>query len=260
MAHGVAGAQTGTSPEAAALRMTPGNGRLVCAHYDAERAAYTATVAVLEPAAGDAATSPPEGAAYRLLVLAMHEDAARAAARAPALTGDEALALLGIAEAEHREGRAARDEYRGRLARERNRLRFTGGDGRAMPRTMTVFTTPGLAIVESGARGRSARGDGPYRCARAPEPRALLPAHCAEARAGRVDLGAFPAPRAEVRLIQRALEKSGINPGPIDGIFGPLTLGALERWHARTRQGQGRIVTYETLCGLIEAPRAGTAP
>lgn len=232
----------------------------MCARYDAERAAYTATVAVLEPATGDAATPTPEGAAYRLLVLASHEDAPQAAPQAPVLTGDEALALLDNAETAHLEGRAARDEYRGHLAREGNRLRFTGGDGREMPRTMTVFTAPGLAIVESGARGGSARGAGPYRCARLPEPPALLPAHCAEARVGRVDLETFPAPRAEVELIQRALEAIGMNPGPIDGIFGPRTLGALERWYERTRDGQGRIVTYEALCALIETLHAGTAP
>ena len=116
---------------------------------------------------------------------------------------------------------------------------------------MIVFTVPGLAIVESGA-ARARRGDGAYRCAEAPQPpRALLPAHCAERSAGRVDLEAFPAPRAEVRLIQRALERAGMTPGPVDGIFGPRTLGALERWAGRTGRGPARILAYETLCPLI---------
>ena len=244
----------------AAAETPPGSARFVCAHHDAERAAWTGTVAVLEPA-GDAAPEQADGpAAHRLLVLAMHEDAARAAAQAPALSADEALALLASAQAAHRAGRAAREEYRGLVAhdRERHRLRFSGADARAMPRTMTVFTVPGLAIVESGA-ARARRGDGAYRCAEPqpqPLPRALLPAHCAERRAGRVDLGAFPAPRAEVRLIQSALERSGMTPGPIDGLFGPRTLAALERWTERTARGPGRILTYETLCPLIGTLRA----
>ncbi|MDD9984252.1 MAG: peptidoglycan-binding domain-containing protein, partial [Gammaproteobacteria bacterium] len=207
---------------------------------------------VLEPAAD---------AAHRLLVLAMHEHAPHAAARAPALTVEEALALLANAQAALGAGRAAHDEYRGPIAhdRARNRLRFTGADARARPRTMTVFTVPGLAIVESGAAS-ARRSDGAYRCAEPPQPpRALLPAHCAERRAGRVDLEAFPAPRAEVALIQRALERSGMTPGPIDGIFGPRTLGALERWSGRTARGSGRILAYETLCPLIGTPRATNA-
>ena len=230
----------------------------MCAHYDAERAAWTGTVAVLEPA-GDAAPAQAEEAAeHRLLVLVMQEDALHAAPQAPALSVDEALALLANARAALREGRAAREESLGRIAhdRERHRLRFSGADARAVPRTMTVFTVPGLAIVESGAaRGR--RGDGAYRCAQPPRPpRALLPAHCAERRAGRVDLEAFPAPRAEVRLIQSALERAGMAPGPIDGIFGPRTLAALERWTGRTAPPPGRILAYETLCPLIGAPPA----
>ena len=239
--------------QGAAAETPPASARFVCAHYDAERAVWTGTVAVLEPAA-DAAPAQAEGPAahHRLLVLAMHEDAPHGAAQAKALSVDEALALLANAQAAHRAGRAAREEYRGLVAhdRERNRLRFTGADARARPRKMTVFTVPGLAIVESGA-ARDRRGDGPYRCAEPPPPRALLPAHCAERRAGRVDLEAFPAPRVEVRMIQRALERSGMTPGPIDGIFGPRTLGALERWTERTGRGSGRILAYETLCPLI---------
>ena len=236
--------------------------RFVCAHYDAERAAWTGTVAVLEPAAGDIAAVPVEGtaAAHRLLVLEMREDAPRAAARA--LTVGEARALLANARAALREGRAAREEFRGRVAhdRQRNRLRFTGTDARAMPRTMTVFTVPGLAIVESGA-ARARRSDGPYRCTEPPpRPGARLPAHCAERRAGRVELDAFPAPRAEVRLIQSALERAGLTPGPVDGIFGPRTLGALERWNERTGRAPGRILAYETLCPLIGTLRATDTP
>ena len=269
LAHGAAEPQTGPDTPPGAGRQietspgtTPGNARHVCAHYDAERAAYTGTVAVLEPADG-VATTTAEGAAYRLLVFVMYEDALEAAPQAPALTGDRALALLDNARAALGEGRAAREQYRGGVARERNRLRFTGSDARAMPKSMMVLTTPGLAIIESGVRGRrGARSDGAYRCAppQAPEHGPLLPAHCAEERAGGVDLERFPAPRDEVRLIQRALERAGMEPGPLDGIFGPRTLGALVRWAERDGRARERIVTYETLCPLIDMLRARRTP
>ena len=269
LAHGAAESQTGPdAPPGAERQMeaapgTPsGNARHVCARYDAERAAYTGTVAVLEPAGG-VATATADGAAYRLLVLVMDEDAPEAAPQAPALTGDRALALLDSARVALGEGRAAREQYRGRVARERNHLRFTGSDARAMPKSMIVLTTPGLAIIESGVRGRrGAQSDGAYRCAppQAPELRPLLPAHCAEGRAGGVDLERFPAPRAEVRLIQRALERAGMRPGPLDGIFGPRTLGALVRWTGRDGRAPERILTYETLCPLIDTLRARRTP
>ena len=265
LAHGAAESQIGpdTSPGAGRhLEAVSGNARHVCARYDAERAAYTGTVAVLEPADG-AATATADGAAYRLLVLVMHDVAPEAAPQAEALTGDRALALLDDARAALGEGRAAREQYRGRVTRERNRLRFTGRDARAIPKSMMVLTAPGLAIIESSVRGRrGARSDGAYRCAppQAPEPRPLLFAHCAEGRAGGVDLGGFPVPRAEVRLIQRALEWAGMRPGPLDGIFGPRTLGALVRWTERDGRARERIVTYETLCPLIDTLRARRTP
>ena len=256
MACGVGAAETGAEPEATTLLATTpetplGNDRHVCAYYDAERATYTGTVAVLERA-DDNGTGLAEGAAYRLLVLTTHEDAPEAAGE-PTLTGDQALALLGNAQAAQREGRATREEYRGHAVRKGNRLRFTSADGRGMPRTMIVFTTASLAIIESTAGRRSTRSDGPYRCARPQPPgnRPLLPTHCAEARSGSVDLDSFPAPRAEVTLIQTALDKAGMTPGPLDGILGPRTLGALIRWNELTIRHRGQIVAYEIICPLI---------
>ena len=116
LACGVGAAEIGREPETTTLPETIpetipetalGNDRHVCAVYDAERATYTGSVAVLEPA---------EGAAYRLLVLTTHEDTPHDAPEAtgePALTEDQALALLGNAQAAQREGRATREEYRG---------------------------------------------------------------------------------------------------------------------------------------------------
>ena len=254
--------ETGTEPEAmTVVKTTPetplGNDRHVCAYYDAERATYPGTVAVLERA-DDTGTGTAEGAAYRLLVLTTHEDTPQEAAGELALTAGQALALLGNAQAAQRKGRATREEYRGHAAREGNRLRFTSVDGHGMPRTMIVFTTAGLAIIESTTGRRNTRSDGPYRCAR-PQPsghRPLLPTHCAEARRGSVDLESFPAPEAEVTLIQTALDKAGMAPGPIDGILGPRTLGALIRWNEHSEQHRGRIVAYEIICPLIETHSA----
>ena len=258
LACGVGATETGTEPEASALLETApetplGSDRHVCAYYDAERAAYTGTVAVLERA-GDNGSGAADETAYRLLVLATHEDTPQETTGEPALTGDQALALLGNAQAAQREGRASREEHRGHAVREGNRLSFTSADGHGMPRTMIVFTTAGLAIIESAAGQRSTRSDGPYRCARPQPPgsRPLLPGHCAEARSGPMDLDSFPAPRAEVTLIQTALDKAGMTPGPIDGILGPRTLGALVRWNERTARHGGQIIVYEIICPLIE--------
>ena len=250
MACGVGAAEIGGEPEATTLpesipETALGYGRHVCACYDAERATYTGSVAVLEAA---------EGAAYRLVVLTTHEDTPETAGE-QALTDDLALALLGNAQAALREGRATREEYRGHAVREGNRLRFTSAEGYRSRRMMTVFTTAGLAIIESSAGDRSTRSDGPYRCVppqTSGSRRPLLPTHCAEVRSGSVDLESFPAPEAEVTLIQAALDKAGMTPGPIDGILGPRTLGALIRWNEHSVLYRGRIVAYEILCPLIE--------
>ena len=71
-----------------------------------------------------------------------------------------------------------------------------------------------------------------------------------------MEISAFPAPVAEVRLIQTALEDAGLVPGPIDGILGPRTLAALIRWNQQTQRRRTPILAYETLCQLIEAYRA----
>lgn len=269
MSCGVGATEIGTEPEATTpLDTTPetplDDERHVCAYYDAERATYTGTMAVLEPA-DDHGTGMAEGAAYRLLVFTTHEDTPQDASQAagePALTGDQALALLGNAQVAHREGWATLEEYRGHAVHEGNRLRFMSSDGHGLPRTMIVFTTAGVAIIESAAGRGSRRSDGPYRCARPRPPgnRPLLPTHCAEGRRGSVDLDSFPTPTAEVTLIQLALDRAGMTPGPIDGILGPRTLGALIRWNERTGQHRGRIVAYEIICPLIETHSAGQTP
>lgn len=248
-----------TLPET--MPRTPvGNDRHVCARYDGERGAYTGTVAVLERS-DDVGAAEGERAAYRLVVVTMQEDAGR---RAPGvegeavLTSEEALELLRSTRAAQRQGRAIGETYAGHATLEGNRLRFTTGDGQRIPRTMIVLTKAGLGIVDSGAGRQRSASDGAYRCARAPGPaaRPLLPDHCAQGRAGDVEIAGFPAPEAEVRLIQTALENAGVSPGPIDGILGPRTLAALIRWNQQTQRRRAPILAYETLCQLIEADRA----
>ena len=196
-----------------------------------------------------------EGSTYRLLVLTMHEDTSQRSPQAAgerALTGDQALALLRNAQAAQRESRATGEEYAGHAVRDVNRLRFTSADGHRTPRTMIVFSTAGLGIIESTAGRQRSASDGPYRCMWAAEPVAqpLLPDHCAQGRTGDVEIDGFPVPQVEVRLIQTALEDAGMTPGPIDGILGPRTPGVLIRWNQQTERYRAPILAYETLCRL----------
>ena len=266
MAYGVAATETGTKPEATTLLETPpADDRHVCAYYDVEHATYTGTVAVLERADDNNGKGTVEGAAYRLLVLTTREDTPQDASEGAVesvLTGEQALALLRNAQAAQREGRATREEYRGHAVRKGIHLRFTHANGHGMPKTMIVFTTAGLAIIESIAGQRITRSDGPYRCARPPPPGnpPLLPTHCAEGRSGNVDLDNSPAPRTEIMLIQNALDKAGMTPGPIDGILGPRTLGALIRWNERMERRWGWVLVYEVICPLIETHGSVNTP
>ena len=245
-----------TTPTETTPRTPLGNDRHVCARYDGERGAYTGPVAVLERS-GDVGAAEGERAAYRLVVVTMQEDTGRRAPQAEGeavLTSEEAPDLLRRARTAQRQGRAIEEVYAGHATQEGHLLRFTTADGQRFPRTMIVFTNAGLGIVESGAGRQGSVSDGPYRCARATEPAAqpLLPDHCAQGRTGDVDIDGFPAPQTEVRLIQTALEGAGMAPGPIDGILGPRTLGALIRWNQQTERRRAPILAYETLCRLIE--------
>ena len=258
----VAGAaETDEEPEATTLTETTSRAPLgtdlhVCARYDGERGAYTGTVAVLERN-GDIGAAEGERIAYRLVIVTMRENTWRRAPQVEGevvLTSEEALDLLRSARAAQRQGRAIGEAYAGHATHQGNRLRFTTADRQRIPWTMTVFTNAGVGIVESSVGLHRSASDGPYRCARATEPaaRPLLPDHCAQGRTGDVDIDGFPAPQAEVRLIQTALENAGMMPGPIDGILGPRTLGALIRWNQQTERQRAPILAYETLCRLIE--------
>lgn len=77
---------------------------------------------------------------------------------------------------------------------------------------------------------------------------------------GKADAGwlemlcAADADRPMVRDIQTALLKAGHNPGPVDGIIGPLTRGALEGFQLKEGLNVGEI-TRETIEALgLEMP------
>ena len=258
LACGNTAAQTGAEPEARAVPEAMsdaplGDERYVCARYDPERANYTGTVAVLERADVDGAEIS-ERAAYRLLVISRSDGAAPREASKATPTGERVFAMLEIARAAQREGRAAGEEHLGHAVRAGNSLRFTSADGRTVPKTMMLFTNAGVAIIESVPGRPGTRIDGPYRCARdqARSAGPLLPERCAETRTGNIELDGFAEPSAEVTLIQTALDRAGMAPGPIDGILGPRTLGALVRWSQISEWRVGRIVVYEVICPLID--------
>lgn len=54
---------------------------------------------------------------------------------------------------------------------------------------------------------------------------------------------------AQVRNIQTALSDAGFNPGPVDGVIGPKTMAALERFQQQKGLAIGKI-TKETLRAL----------
>jgi len=54
---------------------------------------------------------------------------------------------------------------------------------------------------------------------------------------------------ATTRDVQRALKAAGINPGPIDGIFGWRTRAALEKYQRANKLSTGAL-TKETLKSL----------
>jgi peptidoglycan hydrolase-like protein with peptidoglycan-binding domain len=60
-----------------------------------------------------------------------------------------------------------------------------------------------------------------------------------------------------VRKVQLALQKKGINPGPIDGIYGPLTKEAVRTFQSRYGIKATGEVDNQTLFALGEVDLAG---
>jgi peptidoglycan hydrolase-like protein with peptidoglycan-binding domain len=72
-----------------------------------------------------------------------------------------------------------------------------------------------------------------------------------------VNMDAVPTLGAEgVRKVQQALQKRGIDPGPIDGIFGPLTKEAVRTFQGRYGMKPTGDVDNQTLFALGEVDLA----
>jgi peptidoglycan hydrolase-like protein with peptidoglycan-binding domain len=73
-----------------------------------------------------------------------------------------------------------------------------------------------------------------------------------------LDMNAVPSLTPEgIRAVQQALQKRGFNPGPIDGVMGPLTLEAVRKFQeAYGIKASGRI-DNQTLYALGESQLAG---
>lgn len=66
---------------------------------------------------------------------------------------------------------------------------------------------------------------------------------------------------AAVEALQKKLIAQGINPGPIDGVFGPKTADAVKRFQERKGLTADGIAGPKTLTalGLMDAPAAPPA-
>jgi peptidoglycan hydrolase-like protein with peptidoglycan-binding domain len=72
-----------------------------------------------------------------------------------------------------------------------------------------------------------------------------------------VNMEAVPALTPDsVRQVQQALQKKGINPGPIDGVFGPLTKEAVRSFQDRYGIKASGDVDNQTLFALGEVDLA----
>jgi uncharacterized protein (TIGR02594 family) len=64
--------------------------------------------------------------------------------------------------------------------------------------------------------------------------------------------------RDQIRLIQHALARRGFDPGPVDGIWGRATEGAVRRFQATNGLLIDGVVGQKTMSALVESPVATT--
>jgi peptidoglycan hydrolase-like protein with peptidoglycan-binding domain len=75
--------------------------------------------------------------------------------------------------------------------------------------------------------------------------------------AGDVNMDATPSLSPDtIRRVQLALQKKGINPGPVDGIFGPLTKEAVRSFQDRYGIKASGDIDNQTLFALGEVDLA----
>jgi peptidoglycan hydrolase-like protein with peptidoglycan-binding domain len=60
-----------------------------------------------------------------------------------------------------------------------------------------------------------------------------------------------------VRQVQQALQKKGVDPGPVDGVLGPRTKGAVRNFQDRYGMKASGEIDNQTLYALGEAELAG---
>ena len=60
----------------------------------------------------------------------------------------------------------------------------------------------------------------------------------------------------QVRRVQQALQKKGFTPGPVDGVVGPLTKGAVRKFQDRYGIDGNGDINNQTLFALGEADLA----
>ena len=64
---------------------------------------------------------------------------------------------------------------------------------------------------------------------------------------------------ADRRQIQAALRQLGYNPGPVDGLFGPLTRTAIRRFQQRIGADPTGVITAAEASRLVSAPAPATS-
>jgi peptidoglycan hydrolase-like protein with peptidoglycan-binding domain len=64
---------------------------------------------------------------------------------------------------------------------------------------------------------------------------------------------------ADRRQIQTALHRLGYDPGPVDGVFGPQTRGAIRHYQQSIGAEQTGIITADQAGRLVSTPTAATS-
>lgn len=87
-----------------------------------------------------------------------------------------------------------------------------------------------------------------------------LPAANSTAQAKDLEMDAVPALTSDgIRTVQQALQKKGIDPGPIDGILGPQTEQAVRKFQDSYGISASGRIDNQTLYALGQTQLAGEA-
>lgn len=129
----------------------------------------------------------------------------------------------------------------------------------AVAGALAFALTPGVALAAHGSPAGRSAGDG---ASRHPHPMLRGEAvHIGRAQLLAPGSGyAQPAGSPQVRSLQRRLVRLGFRPGPVDGRYGPLTTGAVERLQAAAGLVVDGIAGPQTLAMLASMKHAVLAP